>query len=196
MSAREEILKQIADVRPVLVPLNVTASAIENDYPELIIKFSEILHAIGGEIEVINNVSLVSNYLFKIAESGNRIVNCVSEIGWPLDELADIKKATDYESVFMACIRGTLGVAENAAIWVDESDMGNRLLPFISQHLILVIHQQDFVANMHQAYKKIDTLKSGYGTFIAGPSKTADIEQSLVIGAHGPRSLKVFVIAA
>jgi L-lactate dehydrogenase complex protein LldG len=196
MSAREDILKQIADVKPVLIPLNVTSSAKENDYHDLIVKFSEILHGIGGEIEVIKNTSFISDYLSKIAESGNRVVNCVAEIGWSIGILADLNKATDYENVFIACIRGTLGVAENAAIWVDESDMGNRLLPFISQHLILIIYQQDFVANMHQAYKKIDTLKSGYGTFIAGPSKTADIEQSLVIGAHGPRSLKVFVIAA
>jgi L-lactate dehydrogenase complex protein LldG len=34
----------------------------------------------------------------------------------------------------------------------------------------------------------------GFATFIAGPSKTADIEQSLVLGAHGPRSLIVFLI--
>jgi len=85
-------------------------------------------------------------------------------------------------------------VAENASVWVDEGDMVNRLLPFICQHLVLVINAENFVANMHQAYQRIDTLKSGYGTFIAGPSKTADIEQSLVIGAHGPRSLKLFVI--
>ncbi len=67
-------------------------------------------------------------------------------------------------------------------------------LPFICQHLILVIDDENFVANMHEAYQKIDTNKSGYGTFIAGPSKTADIEQALVIGAHGPRSLKVFIV--
>jgi L-lactate dehydrogenase complex protein LldG len=34
----------------------------------------------------------------------------------------------------------------------------------------------------------------GWGCFIAGPSKTADIEQSLVIGAHGARSMVIFLL--
>jgi L-lactate dehydrogenase complex protein LldG len=47
---------------------------------------------------------------------------------------------------------------------------------------------------MHQAYDALTFGRAEFGTFIAGPSKTADIEQSLVIGAHGPRSLTVFCI--
>ncbi len=97
-------------------------------------------------------------------------------------------------SVEKAFIRGSIGVAENGSIWLYESQMVNRLLPFICQHLVLVIEKKNIVATMHQAYQQIDAGKEGFGVFIAGPSKTADIEQSLVIGAHGARSLTVYLI--
>ena len=72
--------------------------------------------------------------------------------------------------------------------------MINRLVPFICQHLVLVIEKENLVDTLHQAYQKLDVSKEGFGAFIAGPSKTADIEQSLVIGAHGARSAVIYVI--
>jgi L-lactate dehydrogenase complex protein LldG len=96
------------------------------------------------------------------------------------------------EQVDLAVIQGEIGVAENGTIWVPESNMLNRALPFITQHLVLVLDKKNIVANMQQAYDKLEGVGS-YGVFIAGPSKTADIEQSLVIGAHGARSMMVLI---
>jgi L-lactate dehydrogenase complex protein LldG len=94
----------------------------------------------------------------------------------------------------LAILEGGIGVAENGAIWVTEEMMKNRLLPFICEHLILLIRAKNIVSTMHHAYEQIDTGETGFGVFIAGPSKTADIEQSLVIGAHGPVSLEVIIM--
>ena len=47
---------------------------------------------------------------------------------------------------------------------------------------------------MLDSYQLIHNTDYGYGVFISGPSKTADIEQSLVIGAHGAGSLTIFIL--
>ena len=90
-------------------------------------------------------------------------------------------------------LRGELAVAENAAVWVPENNMGHRMLPFIAQHLVLIVEEKNIVPTMHDAYARLRTHLTGYGAFIAGPSKTADIEQSLVVGAHGPLSMRLVV---
>ena len=86
-------------------------------------------------------------------------------------------------------------VAENGAVWVTEQEYLVRVLPFICNHLAVIIDKNNIVNTMHQAYNFIGKMDYGFGVFIAGPSKTADIEQSLVLGAHGPKTMTVFVLA-
>lgn len=97
------------------------------------------------------------------------------------------------KAIDVAVLPGQPGVAENGAVWVTEQDCVHRVLPFIAQHLVLVLPQASIVRNMHEAYQRIKIDETGFGVFIAGPSKTADIEQSLVIGAQGARSLTIIL---
>jgi len=144
-------------------------------------------------VQVVKDYCTIETYLAMVSDQGKKVVNRVKELRWEITSAMN-ENAAFLENIFLTCIKGKIGVAENGAVWVIEEDMGNRLLPFICQHLVLVLHSKDLVVNMHEAYQKIDAVNTGYGVFIAGPSKTADIEQSLVIGAHGARSLKIFII--
>lgn len=99
----------------------------------------------------------------------------------------------ELQSLDLAILKGQFGVAENGAIWFEDQDLQLRAMPFITQHLAVVLSPENMVATMHEAYERLGNRPSGFGLFIAGPSKTADIEQSLVIGAHGARSLKVIL---
>jgi len=149
------------------------------------------IYRIAGKMGSIDDIK--NDVENSIVEEGY-IVNTIAELGQVNNEVNPANDAIFLDHVYQAYIRGSLGVSENGAIWVEESKMRNRLLPFICQHLILVIDSDKIVANMHEAYRRIKIDLECFGVFIAGPSKTTDIEQSLIIGAHGPRSLKVYLL--
>ena len=121
-----------------------------------------------------------------------RMLSLVPEVtgNLRLDQFAD---PVELAAVDLAVLPAHLGVVENGAVWLDEAACGRRVLPFITQHLAVVLDRRQLVANMHEAYARVAPGDTGFGVFIAGPSKTADIEQSLVIGAQGPRSFTVLL---
>ncbi len=99
----------------------------------------------------------------------------------------------DCKNIDILMIKAELAVIENAAIWVTDPLEFPRSALFLTQHLIVVVDPTTMVNDMHAAYHKINKLSSNFGVFISGPSKTADVEQCLVIGAHGPRSLTILI---
>lgn len=193
MSAREKILNGIAINQPELVALPVMDMNVIISYPDVFEQFKMMMQSIGGKVELVSNISVLKERLIADKASGNFVINAIANLG-ELDSQVASFTASELEKVERAYIKGTIGVAENGAIWIYESQMINRLLPFICQHLILVIDKKNIVPTMHQAYHSVEVAKEGFGAFIAGPSKTADIEQSLVIGAHGARSATIYVL--
>ncbi len=121
----------------------------------------------------------------------SRVINLSNQINYKGLFLDGINSPFELNDIDLLVIDGAFGVAENGAIWVNTDVLPFRVLPFIAEHLVICIKKENLVANMHDAYAKIQSDDYGFGVFIAGPSKTADIEQSLVIGAQGPRSLGI-----
>ena len=88
----------------------------------------------------------------------------------------------------------SLGVAENGAVWIATSDTVLRGALFLAARVVIVVAEESLLDDLHQAYEQLDVRSHSFGAFIAGPSKTADIEQSLVIGAHGPKELTLVLV--
>jgi L-lactate dehydrogenase complex protein LldG len=193
MTIRDKILHKIVVNQPDLVPLpEIKIDDViryDNNYDQ----FKRTLEGIGGRVILINDISILKNELTEDRATGNFIINTLPEIGNVNDSTFSLS-ATELENLEKVYLKGTIGVSENGSVWLYENQLNNRLLPFICQHLVLVIQLKDIVPTLHHAYQKINISKEGFGVFIAGPSKTADIEQSLVIGAHGSRSTTVYVI--
>lgn len=192
MSSREKILTAITNNKPAKVSLPSIDIQQVTNYDNLVAKFTATLESIGGKVFELQNLQQLESEINNERKSGNLILNTINES--EKGEVRSNQTAAFLEPVYKAYIKGTIGVAENGAVWIKESQMINRLLPFICQHLVIVLEKEKIVATMHHAYQKINAFEEGFGVFIAGPSKTADIEQSLVIGAHGARSLTLYLL--
>ena len=160
---------------------------------DLLQQLSNVLQGIGGKVVLVGKLSDVAVHLVGQFQPAGRWISIIPELD--ISRLPANGDPHLLENVQLSVIRGHFAVAENGAVWVTDANMGDRALPFICEHLALVISRSDIVQTMRNAYEKIGGSAYDFGTFIAGPSKTADIEQSLVLGAHGPKSLTLFVVS-
>lgn len=191
MGNRETILQAVASNKPDLLALPDMDFSLTIQYPDLLDQFIKMVHAAGGQAFYKNGNQELQKDLASVKAEGKFIINLLEEN--PAQDWAALN-ALELETLDTCYLRADLAVAENGAMWISETRMANRLIPFICQHLVIVLNPAVIVNNMHEAYQQLNVSAEGFGVFIAGPSKTADIEQNLVIGAHGARSLRVYLI--
>lgn len=190
MTDRKNILERIWQNKPEQrsLPDKLISKGETKPHEEILPEFIESLKKAGAEVREFDTKQEATEYIDKSIHNAINILK--QEI--KAEYLKDISKE-ELEKINVLIAEGQFGVAENGAIWLDESDISNRLLPFITQQLLLVLDRRQIVSTMHQAYQRIKLSETEFGAFISGPSKTADIEQSLVYGAHGAKTLIVIL---
>ena len=193
MTSKELILKNIKENN---IVKEVPLPSYDNfgiKYEDKFQTFATMIESVGGKALVIDKKDL-DKTIKELYPDEKQIASNVDfcTIGnFDANEQEDVHTLKDID---LAVVKGNFAVAENGAIWMKDEDNRHRALYFIAQNIVIVIDEKDILNNMHEAYQKLNFDNSGYGVFISGPSKTADIEQSLVIGAHGPKSGYVIFI--
>jgi len=188
---KEDILKRLKQSAVKEIPLPEYG---ENwiHYEDKAQQFASMMEVVGGQAQCVRAEELAEKIKEQeLIKESRKVISLVPGSA-VLDEI--LSRPHDYEDVDLAIAEAQWGVAENGAVWVDCQSLPFRSILFLSQHLILVLKKNALVHHMAEAYDKLKFEKQGFGLFISGPSKTADIEQALVIGAHGPRSLIVFLV--
>ena len=191
--SREKILSAVSKNQPERAELPQDLKFESPGREELIEKFVQMVNFIGGKVVPVKTREDINQYVADHFKPTDRIITPIHGLVHYTHFTGD-EDPHQFKNTELAILKPHFAVAENGSVWIMEDQMGHRVLPFICQHLAMVVDSQDILATMHEAYDFIQTQEYGFGTFIAGPSKTADIEQSLVLGAHGPRTLLVFLL--
>lgn len=91
---------------------------------------------------------------------------------------------------------GRWAVARTGSVLVDHRDVPVRAHLLLPEWLILLVPHRALVDDLQHLYARYRAHAGapGYFTLVTGPTKTADIEQHLVLGAHGPRRLDVIPV--
>ena len=194
MSSREDILQNIRRNTRVRYD-KPDLSSLEKEaitYADPVAQFCKVVGEVGGHVVEVKPGEDVNALIRGLYPEAKRIASNLKEITCATFHPDDVASSAELDRTDLAVVRGHIGVCENGAAWIEQ-DVEQRAVYFISEALIILLDREKLVNNMHEAYQKIDTGEYGYGVFISGPSKTADIEQALVMGAHGARELTVLL---
>ena len=195
MSNKDDILKKYrANVREKFdMPDLSDIKAIT--YPNPLVQFVKMSEMVGGQVIEVDPGRDINVLIRELFPDAKEIASNLPEITIATRNPDTVGRARDLNGTDVGVIRGQFGVAENGCIWIPQT-MKEKAICFISENLIILLPKSQIVNNMHEAYKRIEFDKEydGYGTFISGPSKTADIAQVLVMGAQAARSATILLL--
>ena len=193
MSSKEDILKKYrANIREQFdMPDLSDIQAIT--YPDPLLQFMNMTKSVGGNAIEAEAGRDVNELIRELYPDAKEIASNLPEITIATRNPDEVGRARDLNGTDVGIVRGKFGVAENGCVWIPQL-MKEKAVCFISENLVILLSKSQIVNNMHEAYRRIEFNDYGYGTFISGPSKTADIAQVLVMGAQAARSATVLLL--
>lgn len=161
-------------------------------YPDIEKQFIEISKTVGGNAIILQPGEDINEVIKSSYPDAKVIASNLPDITIATINPDNIGDPHELNGTDLGIIQGEIGVAENGCVWIPQN-VKQKVVYFISEYLVIVLDKKNLVNNMHEAYKKIQFGDKGFGVFISGPSKTADIEQALVVGAHGAKGVMIIL---
>ena len=193
MSTRNDILDNVKRHTSVKYDMPDLSDTKGITYPDKIVQFVEISKGVGGDAVELKAGENINDIIRSLYPEAKTVVSDLKEITLTTSNPDSLDDPHLLNGTDLAIVRGEIGVAENGSVWIPQN-VKHKALYFIAEYLVIVLDKDAIVNNMHEAYRKIGSDQYGYGVFISGPSKTADIEQALVVGAHGAKGVTVILV--
>src|SRR5690349_16869668 len=153
-NSRDAMLKRIQQNQPAFIQAPAVPSFAPY-FDDVLQKYMDVLKAIGGRVYLVSHYNEVVQQIETDFAGAKRIISFKKTFA-PIAEIPDVNADPhDFEDVDVCIMSSPLAVAENGAVWMSDKEMPVRVLPFIAQRLVVVIHKSSIVATMHDAYNII-----------------------------------------
>lgn len=189
---KEDLLKKLrANTQEQYDMPDMNIEAIK--YPDTYVQFVEMTKTVGGKVVEASKADDLNAIIKEKYPEAKTFASNLPYITIAQKNPDTVAEAKDLDGTDVGIVEGKIGVAENGCVWIPQT-MKEKAVCFISEYLVIVLDKNNIVNNMHEAYKRIEfDPQYQFGSFISGPSKTADIEQALVMGAQAARGVTVII---
>ena len=161
-------------------------------YADTVAQFIEMSQAVGANVVEAAPGDSLDDIIRKAYPDAKVVASKLPEVKMATLNPDTVADAQALNGTDVGVVSGQIGVAENGCVWIPQL-MKQKAVCFICEYLVIVLPKSGIVNNMHEAYARIEMPATGLGSFISGPSKTADIEQALVMGAQAARGVTVVI---
>lgn len=190
---KEDLLKRLR--QQTLTKYEMPDLAIEAvSYSNPVGQFMEMTKGVGGRVVEAHKADDLNMLIRNLYPDARVFASNLPYINIAQRNPDMVVSAQELNGTDVGILQGEIGVAENGCVWIPQT-MKEKAVMFISEYLVILLDKAAIVSNMHEAYQRIQMTDYGYGVFISGPSKTADIEQALVMGAQAARGVTVVLLS-
>ncbi len=208
MPARDQILNnirrnlggQLADKQTVLTAYKqLNKHALRKPASNIIDAFQTELEALVGQVTRVSQTQDVASIVLKILESHDSknllITNSelCAQIKWPDDIKIESRKAEDKDKVSLSSAYA--GIAETGSVVMCSSPQTPTTHNFLVEDHVVLLPASRLFTHLEVLWDEMDLNSMPRAiNILTGPSRTADVEQTLQIGAHGPLRFHVILL--
>lgn len=152
---------------------------------EIAEKIQAILQQVSANEVSVSGGALIDRVARELEEINIRVIRP--------ERLADVRKTT-LAAITVGIVQAEFAVADSGTLAVPFAENKSLMPHFLPEIVIALVHQKSLLSDHFELFKKLTPEQKKNMMLITGPSRTADIEKILILGAHGPRRLIVYFI--
>ncbi len=177
----------------------------EGDIPQRLATFKSQAESVSATVAIVESAAKVPQEIARFLRDQNLPAtlrmgedNRLTSLPWDGTQLALSRGASKGDDL-NAVSHAEAGVAETGTLVIVSGPHNPSTLNFLPDNHIVVLKAAGVVATYEDA---LAAIRKAYGkgemprtvNMITGPSRSADIEQKLLLGAHGPRRLHIIIV--